>query len=261
MINTAFAAGEEVVHKGLSIHLAPQVLTTMWGIPLTNTLLTAWFVVVFVILLAMLANRKYRFTPSKPQVLIELIVGGAFDYIAETLESRDLAKKFFPIIMTIFVFILSLNWIGLLPGVDSVGIYKLHEGHSVFTPLLHPANTDLNVTFAFALIAFITIEFAGIAILGFLKYGGKFINFSSPLAFIIGIIEFIGEMARLVSFSFRLFGNIFAGKTLLLVALFFVPFVVPVPILAFEIFVGFIQALVFSILTLFFIKLAIAEAH
>ncbi len=259
MINTAFAAVEAVAEKSLSIHLAPEVLGYVWGIPITNTLITTWFVLAFVILGAFWAYRKLRFFPSKAQVAIETLIGSAFDYIAETLESRDLAKKFFPIIMTIFFFILALNWIGLLPGVGSVGFYK--AGHAVITPFFHPANTDLNITFAFALIAFVTIEFAGVMALGFLKYGGKFVNFKSPLAFIIGIIEFIGELARLVSFSFRLFGNIFAGKTLLLVVIFFVPFVVPVPIIAFEIFVGLIQALVFSILTLFFIKLAVAEPH
>jgi F-type H+-transporting ATPase subunit a len=134
-----------------------------------------------------------------------------------------------------------------------------HDGH--FTPFLYPANTDLNITLAFAIIAFLTIEFAGFATIGFFKYAGKFINFSSPLAFIIGIIELISELARLISFSFRLFGNIFAGKTLLVVIMFFVPYVVPVPLIAFEVFVGFIQAFIFSILTLFFIKLAAAEPH
>ncbi len=259
MVNTAFAAGEEVAHKGLSIHLAPEVVTTMWGIPITNTLLTAWFVMAFVTILTIIAYRKLRFFPSKPQVLLETAIGGAFDYVAETLESKEKAKKFFPVIMTIFVFILALNWIGLLPGVDSIGIYK--EGHTALTPLLHPANTDLNVTFAFAVVAFVTIEFAGITLLGFLKYGSKFVNFKSFLGFAIGIIELIGEVARLISFSFRLFGNVFAGKMLLVVAVFFLPFVVPVPIIAFEVFVGIVQALVFAVLTLFFIKLAVTEAH
>jgi F-type H+-transporting ATPase subunit a len=97
--------------------------------------------------------------------------------------------------------------------------------------------------------------------LGLFKYGGKFINFHSPLGFVIGLIELISEIARLISFSFRLFGNIFAGKTLLVVVMFFVPYVLPVPLLAFEVFVGFIQAFIFSILTLFFIKLAVTEPH
>jgi len=259
MINTAFAAVEGVAPKGISIHLAPEVLGHVLGIPLTNTLITTWFVLTLVILGAFWAYRKYRFFPSKAQVAIEALIGSAFDYIAETLESKDLARKFFPVIMTIFFFILAMNWVGLVPGVGSIGFYK--EGHDAITPFLHPANTDLNVTLALALIAFVTIEFAGIVLLGFLKYGGKFVNFKSPLAFVIGLIELVGEIARLASFSFRLFGNIFAGKTLLVIAIFFVPLFIPIPVLAFEVFVGLIQALVFAVLTLFFIKLAVTEPH
>lgn len=262
MIETAFASeGVEVVQKGLSIHLAPEILTHIGSFPLTNTLLTTWVVLGLVLIFAFLFRKSYTLIPSKGQILLETMVEGAYNYIAETLESKELAKKFFPIIMTIFIFILAVNWAGLLPGVDSIGIYQEHGGHEKLVPFLHPGNTDLNVTFALALVAFVTIELAGITILGFLKYGSKFVNFKSPLAFLIGLIELIGEVARLASFSFRLFGNIFAGKTLLVVAIFFIPFVVPVPVLAFEVFVGFIQALVFSVLTLFFIKLAVAEPH
>ncbi len=255
---------QTVPHQGLSIHLAPEILGHLGGIPITNTLVTAWCVVGLVLVLALIFRNSYKLKPSKGQLVIETLLGGIFDYIAETLESKELAHKFFPIIMTMFIFILGLNWVGLLPGVDSIGIWEVHNGAPKLLPFLHPANTDLNVTLAFAIIAFLTIEVAGVAILGVLKYGGKFVTFKSPLAFIIGIIELIGEIARLISFSFRLFGNIFAGKTLLLVALFFVPYIVPVPILAFEVFVGFIQATVFAVLMLFFIKLAIAdhsEAH
>jgi F-type H+-transporting ATPase subunit a len=197
--------------------------------------------------------------PGKIQVAIEALVGGAFDYTAQALESRELARKFFPLVMSIFIFILTLNWIGLLPGVTSIGIYGESHGAHTLIPFWYPANTDLNITIALALIAFFAIEIAGIAALGVLKYGRKFFNFSSPLNFLIGIIELFSELARLVSFSFRLFGNVFAGKVLLLIALFFVPFVLPVPLMAFELFVGLIQAFIFAVLTVFFIKLAIAE--
>jgi F-type H+-transporting ATPase subunit a len=117
------------------------------------------------------------------------------------------------------------------------------------------------MTIALAIIAFVAIELAGVLLIGLWKYAGKFINFSSPLNFLIGIIELFSELARLVSFSFRLFGNIFAGKTLLLVTMFFVPLIIPVPILAFELFVGFIQAFIFAVLTLFFVKLATEAPH
>ena len=191
----------------------------------------------------------------------ELAVGGAYDYVKETLESDTLAKRYFPILATLFFFILAANWIGLLPGVTSIGYWAMSQGETKLIPFLYPVNTDLNVTVALAIVAFVTIEVAGILALGVFKYGSKFINFKSPLAFFIGIIELISEISRLLSFSFRLFGNIFAGKTLILVAIFFMPLVLPVPIMAFELFVGFIQAVVFAMLALVFIKLAVAEPH
>lgn len=260
LVNTAHAA------EGLSIHLAPDIVTTVFGIPITNTLLTVWLTMAIMLVTAYLVTRKLRLIPGKAQSLFELVVVGVYDYMADVLESQSLAKKFFPLVMTIFLFILIMNWVGLLPGVDSIGIYKEAESHGEVVekliPFFHPPATDLNITIAFALVAFVAIEMAGVTLLGFLKYGGKFINFHSPLAFVIGLIELLSEMARLISFSFRLFGNIFAGKTLLLVVMFLAtPYILPVPLLAYELFVGFIQAFIFAILTLFFIKLAIEEPH
>lgn len=250
LINTAHAA-----EGGIHVALKPYVLGDLFGMPLTATLLTTWLTMILLIGLAVVVRHKLALVPGKLQSMMEMLVGGVFDYMSDVLESRSMAMQYFPIVMTIFIFVLALNWVGLLPGVTSIGFN--HDGH--FTPLLYPAATDLNITLAFALIAFLTIEMAGFVALGFFKYAGKFINFSSPLAFIIGLIELISELARLISFSFRLFGNIFAGKTLLVVIMFFIPYIVPVPLIAFEVFVGFIQAFIFAILTLFFIKLAAAE--
>jgi F-type H+-transporting ATPase subunit a len=247
--------------EGIEIHLAPSVVTHVGGVAITSTLITSWLTIIVLVVFAYSLRRKLTLIPGRFQALIELMLGGAFDYVKETLESEKLAKRYFPILATIFFFILAANWIGLLPGVTSIGYWGEYHGKEKLIPFLYPVNTDLNVTIALSIVAVLTIEIAGIMALGALKYGGKFINFSSPLAFVIGLVELIGEIARLVSFSFRLFGNIFAGKTLILVAIFFVPLIMPVPIMAFELFVGFIQALVFAILTLLFIKLAVAEPH
>lgn len=260
MVEIAHAA-ETAEQSGISIHLAPEIVGHLFGIPITNTLITVWFVMALLFILAFFVRRNLTLIPGKFQVLFEEMINGVFEYVEGVLESKDLARKFFPLIMTIFIFILAINWVGLLPGVTSIGLYETHDGVEKFVPLLYPANTDLNITIAFAIIAFFAIEIAGVVLLGFWKYTGKFVNFKSPLAFFIGIIELFSEIARLISFSFRLFGNIFAGKTLLLIAMFFVPLIVPVPVLAFELFVGFIQAFVFAILTLFFIKLAIEAPH
>jgi len=218
------------------------------------------------VLLAFVVKGKLRMVPGRLQNFVEILVSGVFDYIAGVLESKKLALRFFPLIMTIFLFILTMNWVGLLPGVDSIGIYKESESHgevvSKLVPFFHPPATDLNITIGFAIVAFLAIELAGVTLLGIFKYGGKFINFRSPLAFVIGLIELLSELARLISFSFRLFGNIFAGKTLLMVVMFLAtPYLLPVPLIAYEVFVGFIQAFIFAILTLFFIKIAVEEPH
>lgn len=260
-LNVAHAASE-----GISIHLAPETVTTIFGMPITSTLLTVWLTMAILIGVAWLTTRKLSLVPGRLQSAFELMIGYVYDYMSEVLGNRSMARTFFPLVMTIFIFILTMNWVGLLPGVDSIGLYKEAHNHgevvSKLVPFFHPPATDLNITIAFALVAFFAIELSGVMLLGFWKYGGKFINFHSPLAFVIGIIELLSELARLISFSFRLFGNIFAGKTLLLVVMFLAtPYLLPVPLIAYELFVGFIQAFIFAILTLFFIKLAIEEPH
>ncbi len=265
---TFFASGllpalaEEHGGKGLAVHLAPPILGELGRLTITSTLLTSWIVALILITASYFIGKKPKLIPSKIQSIFELILGGIFDYIVDVLGSKKLAMKYFPIITTIFIFILGINWFGLLPGVTSVGMYQMHGTESTFIPFLYPSATDLNITIALAIIAFVTIEVAGISVLGVWKYGRKFINFSSPLAFVIGIIELISELARLIAFSFRLFGNIFAGKVLLLVVMFLTtPYIVPVPLVAYEMFVGFIQAFIFAILVLYFIKIAVEEPH
>ena len=261
MINTALASegGEEAAE--LSIHLAPTILGYLGGLPITNTLVMTWFVMAVLIITSLLIRRNLKEKPGKFQLVFEEIIGYIKNFIEDTLQDKALSTKVFPLITTIFLFILATNWIGLLPGVDTIGIHINSHGEDKFVGFLHPGNTDLNATIALALIAFFTIETIGIIKLGGLTYLSKFITFKSPMAFMVGIIELFSEFARLISFAFRLFGNIFAGKTLLLVAVFFVPYIVPVPLLGFEMFVGFIQAFIFAILTLFFIKLATEAPH
>lgn len=255
-IQIAYAA-----EGSIQVALKPYIVGNFFGMPITATLITTWLTMAILIALALAVRGRLAAVPGKLQSVFELMIGGIFDYMAGVLESRELARRYFPVVTTIFLFVLALNWVGLLPGVTSIGFYEVHEGTRHFIPLLYPAATDLNIAIGFALVAFFTIEIAGVTAIGLFKYAGKFLNFRSPLGFVIGIIELISELARLISFSFRLFGNIFAGKTLLVVVMFFIPYVVPVPLVAFEVFVGFIQAFVFAILTLFFIKLAVEEPH
>jgi len=249
------------MQEGSHIALAAERLGTLWGLPITNTLITSWIVISILVIVAFLVGKNLKMIPGKVQVLFESTFEFVLTYMEETFESRKHAERFFPLIMTLFLFIFLANVLEFTPGIGSIGFYQTEAGHSTFIPLLRSVNTDLNVTLALAVISFAVIEISGILIIGFLKYFKKFVNVSSVLNFFIGIIELFSEMARLISFSFRLFGNIFAGEVLILVAIFFVPYLVPVPLMLFELFVGFIQAAIFSLLTLFFIKIAITEVN
>lgn len=244
--------------EGIAIHLAPLALFHIGSFPVTNTLVATFVVSVLLITFAFFFGRSLKMRPSGFQAVIELIITYPYEFARQTLGNDKVTERIYPVIMTIFLVVLLQNWFGLLPITEGIGMVS-HESHHVI-PYVFSGSTDLNFTLAIALIAFLTVEFFGITTLGFLKYGRKFLNFSSPIAFSVGIIELISEVARLISFSFRLFGNVFAGKVLILVIMAFVPYVLPVPFLGFELFVGFIQAAIFALLTLFFTKVAI-EAH
>jgi len=246
--------------EGIHISLKAEQIGTFLGLPITNTLLMTWVASLLIVTFAVVFSRKLVLVPGRLQTVVETAVGGGFQYVEETLENRKLARAFFPLIASLFVFILVSNWLEFIPGIGSVGFFGGGE-HPEFTPILRSANTDINVTLALALIVFVAIEAAGIGALGALKYAGKFVNFKSVLGFLIGIIDLFSELARLISFSFRLFGNIFAGEVIIAIIIAFVPYFVPVPLLLFEVFVGFIQAAIFALLTLFFIKIAVTEHH
>ncbi|MBL7045580.1 MAG: F0F1 ATP synthase subunit A [Parcubacteria group bacterium] len=246
---------------GIHISLKPEILGEILGIPITNTLITSMVVLVILFVLAVVIGRSVKMVPGKTQVLVEGMFGFALDYIEETLESRKLALKFFPLLMTLFVFIFAVNVLEFVPGIGSIGLFVGEGAHSEFVPLFRSVNTDINTPLALAIIAFLVIEITGVVVIGFLKYWKKFVNLKSVLGFAIGIIELFSEIARLVSFSFRLFGNIFAGEVLILVVGAFVPLFLPVPLMLFEVFVGFMQAAIFSLLTLFFIKIAITDVE
>jgi F-type H+-transporting ATPase subunit a len=247
------------MNEGIKVILAPEQIGTLFGIPITNTLLMSWVVVVLLVVVAVLIGKRLKLTPSRPQVLFEWLVEFVYDYIAEILESRELARKFFPYLCTIFLFVFTSNLIEFTPGIGSVGLFG---PSGAFTPLLRSVNTDLNVTLMLAILAFFVIEITGIVIIGAAKYGGKFLNVRHGfVGFFVGIFEFLSELSRIISFSFRLFGNVFAGEVLILVVIYFLPVVAPVPVMMFELFVGFVQAAIFALLTLFFIKIAIMEPH
>ncbi|MEK7567501.1 MAG: F0F1 ATP synthase subunit A [Patescibacteria group bacterium] len=247
--------------QSIHISLSAEKIGEIAGFPITNTLLMSFIATLILSVFAFFIFKNIKIVPSRLQTVGELAVGEIYSYTSSTLENEKLARKYFPLIVTIFLFVLISNIIQFIPGVGSIGFHHLVNGKEVFEPLFRSANTDLNVTLALAIISFLFIEIAGISQLGFLSYFKKFFNFKSILGFVIGIIDLFSELARLISFSFRLFGNIFAGEVIIAVIIFFVPVILPVPLMLFEVFVAVIQAAIFSLLTLFFIKIAVTEHH
>ncbi len=250
------------MEEGLHIALASEKIFDIWGFPVTNSLLTTWIVMAGILLVAFIIGRKVSVVPGRIQSAVEMFFEYVLGLIEQTLGSRQLALRYFPFIVTIFIFIFIANTFNFLPIFGTIGLEHVSEGKSSLTPLFRPVNADLNTTLALAMISFLVIELSGILTLGLWKYGSKFINFSNGfIGFAVGLLEIIGNFARLISFSFRLFGAIFAGEILLMIVTLFVPYFLPVPLMAFEAFIGLLQAAVFAILTLAFIKIAIEEPH
>ena len=237
------------------IFLSAEPLFFIGTFPFTNTLLVSLVAVGVIALGGHLLNRRYAEVPGTAQSIVEVVYEGLADLMDSVLGERKKSEQYLPFVATIFVFILVSNWLGILPGVGSIGI---EEGHH-FTPLLRSPASDLNFTLALAMLTVVMVNIFGVMAIGVWKHASKFFNFSSPINFFVGILEFISEIARMISFAFRLFGNVFAGEVLLVVIAFLAPFAAPVPFFFLEIFVGFIQAFVFSMLALVFVAIATTE--
>lgn len=242
----------------MRISFYPEIIAYIFGFPITNSLILAFGVSLFVLAGAFLMIVVLKLIPGKIQSVGEILISGIFDLTAETIGSREQAKKIFPLVTTIFIFILLNNWLGLLPGIGSLGVSE----HGEFLPLFRSAASDLNTTLALALISLFAVHFYAFQKMGFKKHLSRFFVLAKgPIYFFAGVLEFIIEFAKILSFSFRLFGNIFAGEVLLLVIIFLIPFLAPFPFLLMEFFVGFVQALVFAALTLIFFKTALEENY
>jgi F-type H+-transporting ATPase subunit a len=246
----------------MHVSITPELVANIFGIPVTNTLITSLLATTILLIVAYFATKKMKEVPIGLQNLFEAIMEALFNMIDSVTMDRKQTCQFFPLVATIFIFIILSNWIGLIPGFGSIGFFETahNGGHASFIPILRSTNSDLNTTLALAIISVVATQIFGIAALGIWKYGKKFINFSSPITFFVGILELVSEVAKMISFSFRLFGNVFAGEVLLVVIMTLVPFIAPLPFFALELFVGFIQALVFAMLTTVFLKMAVT-AH
>lgn len=253
------------------VPLAAEPIAHIGAFPVTNTMVNAWIVTAFFLLVAFVASRRQTLVPRGVHNAIEAIVETLSSEIEKIAGSRKLARQFFPLIATIFFVVLANNWLGLIPGTGTVGFYELVHGETELVPLLRSAGSDLNFTLSIAVVAVLFSHFAGVRAVGFINYFSKFVNIKGiitsvkhgPMAFItaviefgVGFIEIIGEFAKTLSLSLRLFGNVFAGEILMTVMLSLASYVVPIPFMFLEILVGVVQATVFAMLTLVYLVIA-----
>lgn len=274
-IGASEATGHDVTHE---ITLFAEPILHVGSFTITNSLLNSWLATLIIVVFALVVGRKIRRVPTGLQNLFEIIVDGALKLADGVTGDRLKTVKIFPVVFSVFIFILINNWLGLLPGIGSIGFIETHGNEKVFISLFRGATADLNTTLALALFAVIASNVFGVITVGVWNYVNKFINFKAlgeiprrfgkeptvalvnPISFFVGLIEIVGEIAKVASLSFRLFGNVFAGEVLLasLAAIF--AYALPIPFMFLELIVGVVQALIFAMLTLVYFTVA-SQSH
>jgi F-type H+-transporting ATPase subunit a len=268
-----------VLWKLIEIKVQPDVLFAIFGFHVTNTLLCTWLVILALLGLTILIRRPQnrKLVPRGFQNFVEWGTE-SLQNLVEGVSGKEKGRRFFPLVATLFVFILFANLVDVLPGIDTIGtvngasnppglgpIYFLFGDNSArLIPWFRPPTTDLNLNFAMALIVVVVCQVVGFAMLGGGMHLNKYFRFkalfthgySGPIEFFVGIIDVITELSRLLSFSFRLFGNIFAGSAVLAVFGYLTLGIANIVFIPLELFVAFVQALVFSLLTLVFLEMA-----
>jgi F-type H+-transporting ATPase subunit a len=236
------------------------------GFPITNSMVVTWIVAVALIFFARAATRDMKRVPDGAQNLLEWLVGGLYEFL-ESIIGPHLVKRTFWFFATVFIFVLAANWLGLLPGVGTIGWgHRTAQGFQVNQPLLRGANADLNLTLGMALVFFacwIVWSLREVGVGGFFKElfapkgeaAGAMKVLLVVVFFAVGCLEIVSILFRPVSLSFRLYGNIFAGENMLEAMSKLVPglgWLLPVPFYFLELLVGLVQALVFMLLTAVF---------
>ena len=256
-------------------HLPAETVFHLFGFPITNTIIAAWLTIVVLVGFSYAVSRRLKLIPARLQSVLEFVLESMLKFCQSVAGEKN-GRRFFPLVTTIFLFVIANAWLSLLPGFGSITVHTA-EGE---VHLLRGANTDINMPLALALMSFIFIEYFGLKEGGF-HYLGKFINvgqffksigelargrlragltglITGFINIFVGLLEALSELVRIISFTFRLFGNMTAGEILLLIAAFLIPWVFALPFYGLELLVGFVQALIFAGLTLVFLTVATA---
>jgi len=257
---------------GDGVHLKADSFFEIAGLPITNSMITSWVVSLFIIIAIRILVGSPQLVPNKGQIIVESVVSG----LRGMLEPIVGKKVFFPsfwLLSGLFIFIIIQNWSGLLPGVGTIGYGSIIDDHfSVNKPLIRPGNADINMTLALSLVAnlfwvYFIVKYAGLKAIVKDWFGNKadkkevhILMFAAlSLIFIaVGFIEVLSIVFRPVSLTFRLFGNVFGGESLLHSMFYLVPqinWILPVPFYFMEVLIGLVQALVFTLLVAVYIGL------
>ncbi|MEY4745354.1 MAG: hypothetical protein RL272_1299 [Candidatus Parcubacteria bacterium] len=268
----------------MSVPVAAEKLFMLGSLPVTNSVLTGWVAVAAFVAAGAMLSRRRNLAPKGLQNAAEALIEGMLSFMDQVTQDRRRSRRFLPIVGALFPFILVCNWMGLLPGIGTIGVWGRERGAIELIPLFRPATSDLNMTLAMGITSVVVSHVIGIMTLGFFKYWNKFIQlgtlwkavakigrvpagkyaidlFAALVGFMVGLIELMSEAAKMISLSLRLFGNIFAGEVLIHVLSSLIAFVLPTPFMFLEVIVGVVQALVFSMLTLVYLTLATDKPH
>lgn len=237
---------------GLDISLSPDILFYIGNLPITNTFFWSVIVSSFLMIFFVIVSKRLKDIPSGLQNIVEMLIEGSYSFVESIIGPGKKAKKVFPLVATMFIFIVFSNLLVYIPGQAAFTLNTAEGPVAIFRAVM----SDYGLVLMMTLVAVIVMQIVAIAVSGPFKYIGKFINFKSPLKFFLGLMDLIGEIAKIVSLSFRLFGNIFAGEVLGAVMLFLFPFFTPLPFMFLGILTAIVQAFVFSVLTLVFISMA-----
>ncbi len=264
---------EELVHE---VTLFAEPVLHFGNFTVTNALLTSWVVVLIVIIISGVLRSKLKEVPGKFQHLFEIVLEGALSLCDQVTNSRALTLRIFPVAISAFFFILLNNWLGIMP-IGGFGLIENTEHGKAFIPYFRGGTADINTTIALSVMAVVGANLFGIFSIGVWKTFNKYVNIKAlggiftkvkhdptviivaPITFFVGLIEIVGEFAKIASLSFRLFGNVFAGEVLLASMAALMAYVVPIPFLFLEILVGVIQALIFSILLVVYFTISASD--
>ncbi len=258
------------------ITLFAEPITHIGSFSVSNALITSWASVLIIIVISLVLRSRLKEIPSGIQNFFELFIEGALSICDQVTNDRKVSEKVFPIAVTVFIFILINNWLGLLP-LGGFGEVVNGEHGLTFVPFLRGGTADINTTIALAVMAVIGANLFGVFSIGIWKVFNKYVNIKvlgsipnrikkdvtvlivAPITFFIGLIEIIGEVAKVASLAFRLFGNVFAGEVLLASMAALIAYLVPIPFIFLEVLVGVIQALIFSMLLVVYFTISASE--